>query len=198
MLRRLDYMRNEFVGSKLMEEFDSITATAQTESEDHKAGDFSVTAKGIDVWVENKTVNISFEHDTKDRLDPWKNNNWFYKPTLKEGHRYWMLNAVDYGNLKGKFFECVENGVALAYLFRDGILYFKPSALLEADAGIGIYRCSQRTEFEAEKRKPSYQAKMIIDLEKGKWIPCEVPKELFDFSTHEDFNKNNAGKDYIS
>lgn len=157
--------------------------------------------------VEVKTVCKRFDTLCDKSLFPLLNKKWIYAP-VEGGVRYWMLNAINSDLTPGKGARMIaanrsEDGVkvALAYLFKDGILYFGPNVLLEAATVCGIYRCSERCEFEPEKCEETEQVKIMVNLEKGKWIPCDVPEELFRKTLHPDFNrlnKNSRPQNYIS
>ena len=188
--QRIDYKRNEFVGGVILQKARWATGTGQTESEYCTAGDFYIDTLEGRIEVENKTVNKEFNSKY---LYPFHNNNWYCLPQgLDPGRKYWMLNALNPDGTLGKGLVMRASDIALTYLFRDGILWFNPQRLREAtECGVGIYRTTQRTEFESEKRKQTYQPKILVDLSMGVFIPCIPPEELFAFSTHEDFNKNN-------
>ena len=193
---RLDAERIAFVGARLTDKWPWLS-TGATESEDCGAGDFSAWTEDNDWLVEVKSVGARFEGEDA-RLYPLRNPRWAFAP-VEGGRKYWMLNALNPDGTLGKGMVMRGGGMALAYLFRDGVLYFTPRRLYEATTLMGIYRCSQRTEFEPEKRRETYQSKLLVDLSKGIWLPCEVPDSLLDFKTHPDFNaKNNARRKYIS
>lgn len=201
-IRRIDWDRVQFVGARLTGKWPWLS-TGATEDEDCGAGDFSawtVDARGAveNEWlVEVKSVGARFEAADR-RFYPLQNPKWVFAP-VEGGRKYWMLNALNLDGTLGKGMVMRNEGIALAYLFKDGVLYFSPKRLYEATELMGIYKCPQRTEFEPEKRKETCQAKLLVDLSKGIWLPCDVPERLFDFSTHPDFNtKNNARRKYIS
>ncbi len=201
---RIDWERVEFAGGVIAGHY-GIT-TAATEDEDCTAGDFSASTSGKTWLVEVKAVGRCY-HDSGDYFYPLRNPKW-RMAHVEGGKKYYMLNALNADGTLGKGVVMADGGIGLAYLFKDGVMYFSPRKLAAAATELGLYLCSQRTEFEAEKKKETWQAKVLVDLSMGKWIPCDVPKRLFDFQTHEDFNtansvcrgntKNRASKIYIS
>ena len=203
---RIDIDRIEFVGGVLLDKYGVLTGCSRYE--DNRAGDMWLykanTERQVDLEI--KTVKQSFQRS--DRLYPLKNPSWYYVPwNIDPSRRYWLLNALNSDGTLGKGMVMRTDGLGLAYLFLDGILYYSPSMYRKAtEVGLGLYKTSQRSEFETEKRKETLQAKVLVDLESGKWIPCNPPKTLFEKHGHEDFNKrnapyihnkNNAGRIYI-
>ncbi len=196
-ITRIDAERIDFVGAALQVKWPRL-GTGRTDTEDCGAGDFSAWTHENTWLVEVKSVGMRFDTYNNDRLYPLKNPQWVFAP-VEGGRKYWMLNALNPDGALGKGMVMRRDGMALAYLFMDGVLYFSPKRLVEATQAMGIYNCSQRTEFEPEKLVRTNQPKLLVDLSMGIWIPCEVPKRFFNFKTHPDFNaKNNARRKYIS
>lgn len=187
---RIDRERILWIGDFLIRRIKG-SATAYTETEDHLPGDLTLTLPdGTSYPVEVKTIRQDF--NGPNFLYPRKNRNWFYLPEgLNRRHRYWMLNAIDGGGGKGKGFLLKEYGCALAYIMKDGVVWFTPEMLVEAYLGLGVYYTTQRQEFEAEYQKRTYQCKFLVDLDMGHWTPCTPPEELFKSETHENFNRDN-------
>ena len=191
---RIDKDKIEFVGG-VMYGYYAIASTSTTSEENHEASDLDITwENGKKYGVEVKTVNCCF-NPSPDYLHPEKNKKWLsIRGDINPRYRYWMLNAVDNSQYLGKGLKMLKERSGLVYIFQDGILFFTPTAYDQSIAGLGVYWCSQRQQFEKENLKKTEQWKLIINLECGEWIPCHVPEEFFERKNYENFNKENSGR----
>ena len=76
----------------------------------------------------------------------------------------------------------VDEKAYLVYLAQDGLLIYTPKQLREALMGYVYYKnASHGTSLTPyhNRLNPHWELKAIINLNKGKFIPCEVPKDIF-------------------
>ena len=191
---RIDYQKILFVGSILTGIY-KTAITSTTKEENHQSSDMRIElANGSGYGIEVKTVNADF-NAAPDKLYPSKNGRWLR--TLGEinpKYRYWMLNIIDNSEYLGKGLKMLKERSGLVYIFRDGIIFYGPTMFEESVAGIGLYYTTQRQQFEKEKMEETPQWKMLVNLEYGKWIPCQVPEEFFNRVNYESFNRENSGR----
>ena len=90
-----------------------------------------------------------------------------------------VLNATDYYDSRenAKYEKLLESDSWLAFLSKDGVLYFKGRKEIE-DAS--ICECLMHCWHKGDKKGPMrYERKVLLDIEKGHWIPCKVPRKFF-------------------
>ena len=167
--------------------------TSTTREENHKSSDMNICqSNGRGYGIEVKSVNAAYEEKPV-KLFPSKNKNWLRTiGDINPKYRYWMLNLMDNSNYLGKGLKVLKERSGLVYIFRDGILFYGPTSLEDSIAGIGVYYCTQRQMFEKKLMEETPQWKMIINLEYGRWIPCDVPEDFFEQVNYEDFNRENS------
>ena len=189
---RTDFKKIRFVGGVLYDNFD-LASTSTTREENHAASDLDLNFNnGVKYGVEVKTVKCCY-NTSPDYLHPDKNKNWLaIRGDVNPRYRYWMLNAIDDSAYLGKGLKMLQERNGLVYIFKDGILFLTPTVYDQSIAGLGVYWCSKRQNFEKEKLKKTEQWKLIINLEHGEWIPCQVPEEFFEQVNYEDFNRENS------
>ena len=189
--QRIDYDKILFVGDLLCKLYKG-TVTSTTREENHEDSDLRIELiNGCGYGVEVKTVKTCYNNPGK-YLYPEQNNNWIRTiGELNPKYRYWMLNAVDNSDYLGKGLKMLKDRNALVYIFMDGILFLPPTVFEDSIAGLGLYYTTQRQQFETSKLKKTPQWKLIINLEYGKWIPCQVPEEFFKQVNYNDFNRKN-------
>lgn len=102
-------------------------------------------------------------------------------PKEWEGKHIYILNAEDkYHRVhNGKFYKMVDNHACLCYVAPDGMIFFNPTKLKEAVLGYAWFQVKSHTEEFGEKRIPAWELKVVLDLDKGKYYPANLPKELF-------------------
>lgn len=190
--RRIDYEKILFVG-ELLHRLYPATLTSTTEEENHSASDLWVElSNGREYGIEVKTVSYDFNR-CPDALYPAKNRKWLRViGDINPKYRYWQLNAIDNSNYLGKGLKMMKERSGLVYIFRDGILFLSPTVFEDSIAGLGVYMTSQRQQFEKELLAPTPQWKLLVNLEYGKWWPCQVPEEFFKKINYENFNIENA------
>ena len=189
---RLDYDRLQWVGAFELGYYDWLTQTACTWTEEHGSSDILlITSGGSSFNQEVKTIYGDWDNY---RLDVTRNNHWRMDCSLFDackGKRVWMLNAVNADGTDGKYREIKKDPCSvLVFLMKDGLVFFHHRALIEAVMGEADYMCPHTTQFD--KDTWDYEHKVVIDLGKGRRIPCSPPCGLFKGKRDYTFNERNA------
>lgn len=108
------------------------------------------------------------------------------EPGSGERKRWFCLNAAS-----GRDFEFSKEyppkwlkmfkdpNSELVVVFSDGILRFTHDQLLDAQASYGYMKTNATEEYwNADKDDKYWQLKVFLDLDKGTFYSCEVPKEV--------------------
>lgn len=102
--------------------------------------------------------------------------------------RWFCLNAAcgpefTYSN-EPKWLKMYRDDLSeLAVLFSDGVLLFDHEQLLDAIVSYGYLNTYGKEEF-ANKGKKYWQFKVFLDIDKGTFYPCEVPRDIFNRKVH--------------
>ena len=102
-------------------------------------------------------------------------------PESWKGKHIYILNAEDkYHRVhNSKSHKLAEKHACLCYVARDGLLFFNPTKLRKACLGYAWFRVNSHTKEFGEARNPTWELKMIIDLEAGSYHQINPPTELF-------------------
>lgn len=175
---KTDCSANTWVSNYINENFDwCINSTADCE-ENFQINDIdlSATTKSGELKyypIECKTIKGGFTYH---------NNTWFNAGIRKKSIlpedidpeiRLYILN-------ENKYKKLIEASAVLIYLFPDGMLMFSPKTLKKAFVCYGQYLNKAHTEEFGEGFNPHYETKAFLDMNKGCFVECDPPKELFE------------------
>lgn len=102
-------------------------------------------------------------------------------PEEWKGKHIYFLNATDkrFNIINGKAYKVISTNACLTYIASDGLIQYSPSKLREAVLGYAWYHNKSHTEEYNRDNKPSWELKMVIDLERGSYNKANPPQELF-------------------
>ena len=173
-----DYDANTWVSTFLNEHFDWVINSTAAVNENYWINDIDLSASTKS--GELKYYPIEMKVIKGGYL--FHGNTWFIDGIRKKSIlpddvdaniRLYILN-------KEKYEKLVEHHAVLIYLFPDGILMFSPKTLKKAFVCFGEYLNKSHTEEFGEKYNPHYETKAFLDLDKGCFIECDPPKNLFE------------------
>jgi hypothetical protein len=97
------------------------------------------------------------------------------------GTPIYFINATDaYGNYeRGKFSKLLDNKASLTFFAPDCIIFYTWKMLEDAFMGYADYYVKHTTEFGGYNKR-RWETKAILNLNKGLYIPCDPPIELFE------------------
>ncbi len=188
-MKKVDCERNNFVAQTLKEKYEwIINATADCQ-ENYGIDDVMFSAgtedNFIGVPLEVKSIKGGFQLKYEGEWNPYFVCGIYNKLVFKgsrpaDGTAVYFINATDaHGDFeKGKYQKLLDNHACLAFLAPDGILMFSPKDLKEAFVGYADYYVRHTTEYK-KYGKRDWETKAVLCLEKGTYIPCNPPTELF-------------------
>lgn len=197
MKKKVDFKTNNFVAETLVEIYPWMIAASASSEENYDIDDVVFTARTPSDLIKEGKMEVK---TIKKCLKSGKNwNKWYdlsndkgimskiycLPPCATTADTCYILNAEDYyGNLcNSKWSKMIKEEAYLTYLAKDGLLIFTPEQLKEAFLGVAYYlNASHGTNLNPyhDKFSPHYELKALINLNKGKWIPWDVPPEIID------------------
>ena len=186
---RIDCSANKYIAKILEEKVAPIfRATADCE-ESFGIDDIWFSAgteeNYIGVPCEAKTLKGGWQFKYEDEWNPYFTIGIYNKLNFKSeppeaGTPIYFINATDaYGDLKkGKYQKLIDNKASLTFLAPDCIIFYTWKMLKDAFCGYADYYVRHTTEFGNNRRL--WETKAVLRLDKGLYIPCEPPLELFE------------------
>lgn len=186
---KIDCTLNQFVAKTLRENYEwIINATAEC-TENFKVDDVMFSAGTEENYVaipmEVKSIKGGWQLKYDGDWNPYFTTGIYNKLDFKGvppevGTPIYFINATDvHGDFsKGKYQKLIDNHACLAYIAPDGILLFSSKTLQDAFCGYADYLVSHTTEY-GNNHKRHWETKSVLNLNKGIYIPCNPPLELF-------------------
>ena len=187
---KIDCKANQFIAKTLQEKVDIIfRATADCE-ENYGIDDIWFSAgteeRYVGVPCECKTLKGGWKFKYDDDWNIYFTTGIYNKLNFKKdrpdaGTPIYFINATDaYGNYeKGKYQKILDNKAALTFLAPDCIIFYTAKMLERAFLGYADYYVKHRTEYGGNNKR-LWETKAVLNLNKGLYIPCNPPIELFE------------------
>ena len=188
---RIDCQANKYVAKTIKETYPWVLNAIADCYEDYSIADVMFSAgteeNYIGVPLEVKTIKGGFQLKYDGEWNNYFTIGIYNKLNFKDdappaGTPIYFINATDaYGNYeKGKYQKLLNHHACLAYLAPDGILIFSCKSLEEAFCGYADYYVRHTTEYGNKYGKRLWETKSVLNLDKGIYIPCNPPLELFE------------------
>lgn len=187
---KTDCEANKFVADYLQENYEWIIRAIASCEENFGIDDVNFSAgteeNYFNVELENKTLMGGWQFKYDGDWNPYftcgiYNKLVFKSTTPAVGTPIYFVNATDaYGDYdRGKYKRIMDAHACLSFLAPDGIILFNQKDLKDAFIGYADYYVKHTTAFH-QKGKRLWETKAILDLSKGKYLPCNPPIELFE------------------
>ena len=186
---RIDCKANQYVAKTLEEKVAPIFRATADCYETYGIDDLWFSAgteeNYIGVPCENKTLKGGWQFKYEDEWNPYFTIGIYNKLNFKSeppeaGTPIYFINATDaHGDYsKGKYQKLIDNKASLTFLAPDCIIFYTWKMLKDAFCGYADYYVRHTTEFGNNRRL--WETKAVLRLDKGLYIPCEPPLELFE------------------
>jgi hypothetical protein len=156
---------------------------------------YSIDDVWFSAWTNNKIIGVPCECKTLKGGYQFKyDEEWntyftddiyhklkFHSEPPESGAPIYFINATDaYGDYeKGKYNKLIVSGAGLTFLAPDSIIFYTNHMLKDAFCGYADYYVRHRTEY-GNNNKRLWETKALIRLDKGLYIPCSPPIEMFE------------------
>ena len=189
-MNKVDYPTNKWVADYFEANYDWVTSATASEIEDYSVKDVSITTDDDREYpVEVKRINGGYkmkedgefrDYFTRELYEKLRFESGTTSGTPVSGTPVYFVNAEDkFGNMEnGKWKKLLNAKACLVFIAPDGMLLFSPKTLKEAFVGYADYLVKHTTEF-GKKGSRHWEKKAVLNLEKGRYIPCNPPAELF-------------------
>lgn len=185
-----DCSANKYVADKIKETYEWILNATADCRENFWIDDVMFSAGTEDNYIgvpmEVKTLKggwqFKYDGEWNDYFTCGIYNKLTWKAESPEvGTPIYFINATDaHGDFKnGKYTKLVDNHACLSFLGPDGIILYSWKNLQDAFAGYADYLVRHTTEF-GRNNKRLWETKAVLRLDRGVYIPCNPPIELFE------------------
>jgi len=187
---RVDCKSNKYVAEMLQEKVAPIFRATADCHETYGIDDIMFSAGTEDNFIgvpcENKTLKGGWQFKYDGDWNPYFTTAIYNKLTFKgdpplAGTPIYFINATDAkGDFKkGKYQKLIDNHASLTFFGPDGILFYTWKMLQDAFVGYADYYVRHTTEFGGKNNR-LWETKAVIRLDKGLYIPCTPPIDLFE------------------
>ena len=187
---KIDCNRNKYVASVLEDKVPQIERAVADCTENFDIDDIMLSARTNNVIIgvpcENKALLGGWKFKYDGEWNPYFTTDIYHKLRFKEeppeeGTPIYFINATDangdYSN--GKYQRLIDNNAALTFVAPDCIIFYTSRMLDSAFCGFADYYVRHRTEYGHDYRR-FWETKAILNLNKGLYIPCDPPLEMFE------------------
>lgn len=188
---KVDCQANEFVAETLKKTYSWILNAKADCRENFWIDDVMFSAgteeSYIGVPLEVKTIKGGFQLKYDGEWNNYFTCGIYNKLNFKceppeAGTPIYFINATDANGdfSKGKYQKLIDNHACLAYLAPDGLLLYSWKNLEDAFCGYADYYVRHTTEYGSKYKNKLWETKSVLNLNKGVYIPCNPPIELFE------------------
>lgn len=187
---KIDCAANRYVAQILEEKVVPIFRATADCTENYGIDDIWFSAgteeRYCGVPLENKTLKGGWKFKYDGTWNPYFTDDIYHKLKFhseppESGTPIYFINATDaYGDYeKGKYNKLIVSGAGLTFLAPDCIIFYTAHMLEKAFLGYADYYVRHRTEY-GHNNKRLWETKAILNLNRGLYIPCEPPIEMFE------------------
>lgn len=187
---RIECPRNEYVAKVLEDNLPQILKAKADCIEDFEIDDIMLSAVTnntiIGIPCENKTLLGGWQFKYDDEWNPYFTEDIYDKLKFhglppEQGTPIYFINATDSKGdySKGKYQKLIISGASLTFFGPDCVIFYTCKMMQDAFLGYADYFVRRKTEYGRDYKR-YWETKSILDLNKGLYIPCSPPLDLFE------------------